>query len=324
MQLQAIEFKRSISLDMLRSVWDVLEDPMYHWFAVSLGYSTNQKVLIDRFVEIDYPHAPSSDDDQHPPPPPKIKARFIWDPPSSLRSSHASYFSSLSDYFSFLSAPSLPSLATPSHWYPSYWRRDAEEQTGGVTCDDESDDDTTAYPFSPTSFSPTSASFYSPPHTPATTGPTLPPPSVHPSSASSPPFHVFSPSSYRSLFPTLWKKDEEDREHAQPAAVVGEEEESGGHDDEQDDEERQRHAAGGGGEKNERKSKSSEKAEEGGEAKADHDGPCLVFHVHGGGFVSQSSQSHVSYLKQWAGLTGIPILTVDYRCVHTLKVPGLR
>lgn len=319
---------------------------------MSLGYSTNQKVVVDRVVEIDCPPFTADDglSQQHPQPPTKIRARFMWDPPASLRSSSSSYFSSLSNYFSFLSSatPSLPSLAPPSHWYPAYWRRDDAGE------DVESEDDV-SHAFSPTAFSPTSASFYSPPQTPGVTGgPASPPPppvyssttSTSPaasasssSSASTGSFHVFSPSSYRTLFPTLWKKDEEERESkalAEPVQIpVGEDQDefheegdgatrtlaherdgnhAPGHGDEDNDEEDHRtRRRTDGGEKNERKSGTG-----GEEAKLmDHDGPCLVLHVHGGGFVSQSSQSHLSYLKQWAALTGIPILTIDYRCVHT-------
>jgi acetyl esterase/lipase len=40
---------------------------------------------------------------------------------------------------------------------------------------------------------------------------------------------------------------------------------------------------------------------------------CLVFHVHGGGFVLSSPDSHELYLRDWAvKLKGIPILSVDY------------
>lgn len=51
------------------------------------------------------------------------------------------------------------------------------------------------------------------------------------------------------------------------------------------------------------------------------EGPCLIFHVHGGGFISQSSKSHISYLKQWAATTGIPILSIDYRFVRDIAIP---
>jgi hormone-sensitive lipase len=39
---------------------------------------------------------------------------------------------------------------------------------------------------------------------------------------------------------------------------------------------------------------------------------CLVIHCHGGGFVAQSSNSHLVYLKHWARGLGVPILSVDY------------
>lgn len=38
----------------------------------------------------------------------------------------------------------------------------------------------------------------------------------------------------------------------------------------------------------------------------------LLIHAHGGGFVSQSSKSHLVYLLEWAVNLNIPILSVDY------------
>lgn len=38
----------------------------------------------------------------------------------------------------------------------------------------------------------------------------------------------------------------------------------------------------------------------------------LMVHVHGGGFVSQSSKSHLVYLNEWANQLNIPILSIDY------------
>lgn len=38
----------------------------------------------------------------------------------------------------------------------------------------------------------------------------------------------------------------------------------------------------------------------------------LVFHVHGGGWASQTSKSHEIYLKQWACHIKCPILSIDY------------
>lgn len=39
----------------------------------------------------------------------------------------------------------------------------------------------------------------------------------------------------------------------------------------------------------------------------------LVIHAHGGGFVSQSSKSHLVYLLEWAVNLNMPILSVDYK-----------
>ncbi|CAI2385107.1 unnamed protein product [Moneuplotes crassus] len=41
--------------------------------------------------------------------------------------------------------------------------------------------------------------------------------------------------------------------------------------------------------------------------------PAIVIHIHGGGFVSMSSQSHQAYTRQWTVDTGIPIFSIDYR-----------
>lgn len=38
----------------------------------------------------------------------------------------------------------------------------------------------------------------------------------------------------------------------------------------------------------------------------------LIIHCHGGGFVAQSSNSHLVYLKSWAKSADAPILSVDY------------
>jgi hormone-sensitive lipase len=38
----------------------------------------------------------------------------------------------------------------------------------------------------------------------------------------------------------------------------------------------------------------------------------LLFHVHGGGFVSQSSKSHLVYLQEWADYLNVPIFSIDY------------
>ena len=41
--------------------------------------------------------------------------------------------------------------------------------------------------------------------------------------------------------------------------------------------------------------------------------PAIVIHIHGGGFVSMSSESHQAYTRVWASETGIPIFSIDYR-----------
>lgn len=38
----------------------------------------------------------------------------------------------------------------------------------------------------------------------------------------------------------------------------------------------------------------------------------LLIHAHGGGFVSQSSKSHLVYLLEWATYLNVPILSIDY------------
>eukprot|EP01134_Creolimax_fragrantissima_P004682 CFRG4682T1 len=47
----------------------------------------------------------------------------------------------------------------------------------------------------------------------------------------------------------------------------------------------------------------------------------LLFHIHGGGFVSQSSQSHELYLRHWAYHLGIPIVSVDYSLAPEAPYP---
>ncbi|XP_057270767.1 hormone-sensitive lipase, partial [Pezoporus wallicus] len=40
--------------------------------------------------------------------------------------------------------------------------------------------------------------------------------------------------------------------------------------------------------------------------------PWLVVHVHGGGFVAQTSRSHELYLRRWARALRAPLLALDY------------
>ena len=47
----------------------------------------------------------------------------------------------------------------------------------------------------------------------------------------------------------------------------------------------------------------------------------IIFHAHGGAFVSQTSKSHQTYLKYWASDTGIPILSIDYSLAPEAPYP---
>ncbi|KAK7865290.1 hypothetical protein R5R35_012585 [Gryllus longicercus] len=49
--------------------------------------------------------------------------------------------------------------------------------------------------------------------------------------------------------------------------------------------------------------------------------PCLLLHVHGGGFVAQSSRSHETYLRDWAVRLGVPIISVDYSLAPRAPYP---
>eukprot|EP00126_Sphaerothecum_destruens_P003773 Sdes_comp17562_c0_seq1m6803 len=49
--------------------------------------------------------------------------------------------------------------------------------------------------------------------------------------------------------------------------------------------------------------------------------PNLLLHFHGGGFISQSSQAHESYLKKWASDMGFVILSIDYSLAPEFPFP---
>lgn len=48
---------------------------------------------------------------------------------------------------------------------------------------------------------------------------------------------------------------------------------------------------------------------------------CLIFHVHGGGWASQTSKSHESYLREWASKLDVPILSIDYSLAPQAPFP---
>jgi len=47
----------------------------------------------------------------------------------------------------------------------------------------------------------------------------------------------------------------------------------------------------------------------------------IIFHAHGGGFVSQTSKSHLDYLHQWSSQLDVPILSVDYSLAPEAAYP---
>lgn len=48
----------------------------------------------------------------------------------------------------------------------------------------------------------------------------------------------------------------------------------------------------------------------------------LIIHIHGGGFVSMSSNSHQNYTRIWANDTKIPIVSIDYRLSPQYQFPA--
>ncbi len=38
----------------------------------------------------------------------------------------------------------------------------------------------------------------------------------------------------------------------------------------------------------------------------------VIFHIHGGGFISMSSFIHQAYTRNWANNLSVPIVSVDY------------
>ena len=48
--------------------------------------------------------------------------------------------------------------------------------------------------------------------------------------------------------------------------------------------------------------------------KDDHHKPpkAVIFHIHGGGFISMSSFIHQTYTRTWASNLEVPIVSVDY------------
>jgi hormone-sensitive lipase len=48
----------------------------------------------------------------------------------------------------------------------------------------------------------------------------------------------------------------------------------------------------------------------------------IIMHVHGGGFISQTSFFHQLYTRNWANNIGVPIYSVDYRLAPDHPYPA--
>ena len=47
----------------------------------------------------------------------------------------------------------------------------------------------------------------------------------------------------------------------------------------------------------------------------------IIIHLHGGGWVAQSPESHLDYLHQWAAQLDTPILSIDYSLAPEAPYP---
>mmetsp|Transcript_28093 Transcript_28093/g.27791 ORF Transcript_28093/g.27791 Transcript_28093/m.27791 type:complete len:420 (+) Transcript_28093:393-1652(+) len=47
----------------------------------------------------------------------------------------------------------------------------------------------------------------------------------------------------------------------------------------------------------------------------------LIFHIHGGGYISMSSASHQVYTRKWANILKIPVISIDYRLAPAHPYP---
>lgn len=48
----------------------------------------------------------------------------------------------------------------------------------------------------------------------------------------------------------------------------------------------------------------------------------LIFHIHGGGFISMSSSSHQNYTRKWVNETKLPLFSIDYRKAPEFPFPA--
>ena len=47
----------------------------------------------------------------------------------------------------------------------------------------------------------------------------------------------------------------------------------------------------------------------------------IILHLHGGGWVAQSPESHLDYLHQWAAQLNTPLLSIDYSLAPEAPYP---
>lgn len=48
----------------------------------------------------------------------------------------------------------------------------------------------------------------------------------------------------------------------------------------------------------------------------------IIVHIHGGGFVSMSSNAHQNVTRGWAKETNLPIFSIDYGLAPEVPYPG--
>ena len=63
----------------------------------------------------------------------------------------------------------------------------------------------------------------------------------------------------------------------------------------------------------------STSSQEAGEAGTARDS--IIVHLHGGGWVAQSPESHLDYLHQWASQLNTPVLSIDYSLAPEAPYP---
>lgn len=57
------------------------------------------------------------------------------------------------------------------------------------------------------------------------------------------------------------------------------------------------------------------------ENKESDNGNKLIFHIHGGGYISMSSASHQIYTRKWANSLDVPVISIDYKLAPNNPYP---